>query len=83
MVATKLPIGDSGSAPNHGDVLRGPERRKLERRAHRLEADKEALLEAMREAQERGASLREIAEVVGWSHTGVSKALRKPKRPDK
>jgi DNA-binding Lrp family transcriptional regulator len=63
-------------------VLRAPERRKLERRARRLEADREALREAMREAQARGASLREIADVVGMSHTGVAKWLREAKPAD-
>jgi hypothetical protein len=56
-------------------VLRYDDRRKLERRARRWRRDREELREAMREAAARGASLREIGEVVGLSHTGVAKWL--------
>jgi hypothetical protein len=73
---TELPTGRPRPAANHGNVLRAPERRKLERRARRLEADREALRDAMREAKASGATLREIAEVVGMSHAGVAKWLR-------
>lgn len=59
-------------------MLRVTDRRKLERLARRLAADRAALKAAMREAQARGASLREIAEATGLSHSGVRKQLREP-----
>jgi hypothetical protein len=73
--------GPRRSAANHGDVLSPEDRRRLQRRAARLEADRDKLREAMREAQEHGASLRNIAAAVEAyrgspnTHTGVAKWL--------
>jgi hypothetical protein len=59
------------------DVLRAADRHKLERRAHRAEVARKQLREAAREANVHGASLREIAAVLGMSHTGVAKWLKR------
>jgi DNA invertase Pin-like site-specific DNA recombinase len=74
-VDTKLPLGESGE---NEPVLRAADRRKLERLAKRLAADRAALRQAMRDAQAAGASLREIADATGLSHTGVRRQLREP-----
>lgn len=66
------------AASNPPAMLRAAERRKIERRAQRLEAAREALREAVREAHAKGASLRELAAVLGMSHTGVAKWLKRP-----
>jgi len=57
-------------------MLRAADRRRLERLAHRLKTDRLTLRQAMHDAQKRGASLREIAQATGMSHTGVAKWLR-------
>ena len=59
-------------------MLRVADRRKLERLASRLRADRVALRSAMREAHGRGATLREIADAPGLSHTGVRLQLQEP-----
>jgi hypothetical protein len=72
----RVPKEDVSSASD-ALMLRATELRKVERLARRLEADRAALVEAMREAQASGASLREIADAAGLSHTGVAKQLRR------
>lgn len=81
LMATNLPRGAGGQSANDDAMLRAADRRKLERLAARLEADRVAMRKAMREAQERGASLREIAEAASMSHTGVAKWLKQPPPP--
>lgn len=66
---------------NPNGVLRVADRRRLEQRARRWRADRALLLTAMRQAQINGASLREIAEIVEMSHTGVAKWLREADEP--
>jgi len=75
-MARKLPQGESHNGANDAEMLRAAERQRLERLARRLERDRVALRVAMHDAQTRGASLREIAQAVGMSHTGVAKWLR-------
>jgi transcriptional regulator with XRE-family HTH domain len=76
-MARKFPQGESEVGTNDdAEMLRAADRRKLERLARRLAADRVAMLKAMRDAQARGASLREIAQAAGMSHTGVAKWLR-------
>jgi DNA-directed RNA polymerase specialized sigma24 family protein len=79
MLATELPVAGEFPAPANSRVmLRAKERQKLERRAERLAVAREALREAIVEARERGATLREIGDAIGMSHTGVAKWLKRP-----
>jgi DNA-binding IclR family transcriptional regulator len=61
-------------------MLRAVDRRKLEQLARRRDKTAAALLEAMLNAQKRGATLREIGQAVGLSHTGVRRLLTEAKR---
>jgi hypothetical protein len=76
MSEVRVPKEDVPSASD-ALMLRAAQLRKVEHLARRLEADRAALLEAMREAEAGGASLREIAQATGLSHTGVRRQLRK------
>ena len=78
MVATQLPTGSADRPANLRVVLRAADRRRLERRAARVEADRELLRQAVLEARERGASLREIGSAIGMTHAGVGKMLKRP-----
>jgi transposase-like protein len=51
-------------------------RRALERAGTRQREATEARNQAIAEAQQTGASLREIAEAVGLSHTAVARILK-------
>jgi hypothetical protein len=64
------------------NVLRIADRERLEGAARRLEVDRRAMREAMREARAHGATLREIAEAAGVSHTNVAKQLRETSLPN-
>jgi DNA invertase Pin-like site-specific DNA recombinase len=77
----RIPQGDDLVSTNDALMLRVAQRRKLERLARRLEIDRVKLRDAMREAQANGASLREIADATGLSHTGVRKQLKEPPKP--
>jgi len=80
-MARRFPQGKLGVGANDdAEMLRAADRHRLERLARRLAADRAAMLEAMVQAQERGASLREIAQATGMSHTGVAKQLREHQR---
>jgi transposase len=52
-------------------MLRAADRRRIERRAARIEAERQAQREDVRRLAASGASTRELADAAGVSHTTI------------
>jgi DNA invertase Pin-like site-specific DNA recombinase len=77
-MANKLPGGPQRPAKNHGLVLRARDRRRLERRAARIEAERRAQRDDVRRLAAAGASTRELAEAADVSHTTIQNWVKSP-----
>jgi hypothetical protein len=74
--------GTPGVAPNPGGMLQPRHRRRLEAIARRREAVLREQREAAQAARDDDATLREIADALGVTHTAVWKWLRQPEEPE-